>query len=49
MKVINISEVSEEVVLAKKAPKKNNVVDSTLRDAEAALPPVSFKSAKKSA
>ena len=24
MKVINISEVSEEVVLAKKAPKKNN-------------------------
>ena len=46
MKVINISEVSEEVVLAKKAPKKNNVVDSTLRDVEAALPSVFFKSCK---
>jgi len=26
MKVINISEISEEVVLVKNAPKKNNVV-----------------------
>lgn len=39
MKVINILEVSEEVFLAKKAPKKNN-------DAEAALPSVFFKSCK---
>jgi hypothetical protein len=28
MKVINISKVSEEVVLAKKTPKKNNDVDA---------------------
>lgn len=28
MKVINISEVSEEVVLAKKTPKKNNDVEA---------------------
>lgn len=47
MKVINISQVSEEVVLAKKAPKKNNnVVDLTLRDVAAALPSVFFKSCK---
>lgn len=46
MKVINISEVSEEVVLAEKAPKKNNVVDSTLRDAAAASLSLSFKLGK---
>ena len=46
MKVINISEVSEEVVLAKKAPKNNNVVDSTLRDAAAASLSLSFKLGK---
>ncbi|MDO8746998.1 MAG: hypothetical protein Q7J70_04970 [Thermodesulfovibrionales bacterium] len=39
MKVINISEVSEEVVLAMKAPKKNN-------DVEAASLPLSFKLGK---
>ena len=39
MKVINISEVSEEVVLAKKAPKKNN-------DVEAASRSLSFKLGK---
>ena len=46
MKVINISEVSEEVFLGKKAPKKNNAVDSTLRDVEAASLSLSFKLGK---
>ncbi|HBR21518.1 MAG TPA: hypothetical protein DD713_02960 [Nitrospiraceae bacterium] len=46
MKVINISKVSEEVVLAKKTLKKNNDADSTLRDVEAALPSVFFKLGK---
>ena len=35
MKVINISKVSEEGNLAKKTSKRNNVVDSTLRDVDA--------------